>query len=81
MIDRMLNAGIILLICEVLWKPVTQFGVIDGVPFNIISAVIAFGVWFMLEDISDYQQTPKVKSIAIGALLAPFWLFLRPLIK
>lgn len=81
MLDRLLNAASIMLIANFIWSPIMQLGEIDGWPFNPVSLVIAVGVWFLLDDIADFQRTPRARSVLFGAILSPFWLLLRPLLK
>lgn len=81
MIDRILNAMLILLVANVVWAPFVSYGVIESMGVNWVNWLIAIGVWFLLLDIADYQRTPTPKSVVYGALLAPFWVLLRSLIK
>ncbi len=81
MLDRMLNAAIILILADFIWAPLMQLGEIEGWPFNPVNVVMAIGVWFLLEDIADFQRTPRPRSVFFGAILSPFWLLLRPLLR
>jgi hypothetical protein len=80
MLDRLLNALMIMLVANFIWSPLMKLGEIDGWPFNPVNAVIAIGVWFLLEDIADFQRSPRPRSVLLGAILSPFWLVLRPLL-
>lgn len=81
MLDKLLNALIIMLIANFIWSPLMQLGELDGWPFNPVNAAIALGVWFLLDDIADFQRTPRPLPVLVGAFLSPFWLLLRQLIR
>lgn len=79
MTNKLINTLLVMYFAVFLWSPLMAYGqIIDGwCPFNPVAMLTGLGIWFLLDDIADYQRSPAPRPVIYGAFLAPFWPFLR----
>lgn len=76
MIERLINTGILLIACSLVWSPITDLA--EG-PFNWLGFFFGMGIFCMVKDLADYQRSLTLRSLSYGLLLGPLWLILRPI--
>jgi hypothetical protein len=75
--DRLLNTLLLVFVSCGIWAPISPFGNLPGIPVNPINALVAFGIFLLVNDLADFQRTPRPKALIFGAFLAPFWPVIR----
>lgn len=77
LLKRVGNGYLLFVVSLFGWGPIIQF--FDDLLFgmNPLVLLIGFSVCALVIDLADYENTPTLKGVFFGTLLAPFWLILR----